>query len=78
MILEFEDHWRAKNKGSNKELWQMQRVFDTGRRLSTWKRKNEGWAHDREQKLRLKSVNERPLSRNERSPGEPSRVTFNN
>lgn len=47
LFEEFENHWRAKNIGGLKELWQMQRVFDFGRRLKTWKRNQEKWERER-------------------------------
>jgi hypothetical protein len=43
MVDEFLNYWTQKNAGGKKELWQMQRVFDVPKRLTTWKKKNDQW-----------------------------------
>ena len=44
LIAAFTDYWRQKNPNGKKELWEMQKVFDMGRRLSTWKRNDDAWS----------------------------------
>ena len=63
LIAEFEDHWRAKNAGGKKERWEMEKVFDMSRRLSTWKRKADKWQFEKEQKHRAKVQEEKPAER---------------
>lgn len=58
LLLDFENYWRAKNINGKKERWQMEKVFDMGRRLDTWKRKDEKWESQRVRKA--EPVNETP------------------
>lgn len=59
MIQDFSDYWQAKNAGGQKERWQMEKVFDIGRRLATWKRKEEKWQYEKEQRYK-KPIEESP------------------
>jgi len=59
LIQDFENYWRQKN-GNGKEHWQTQKVFDVGRRLSTWKRKQAKWDFQDSQRRTLKDVDEYP------------------
>ena len=49
LFAAFEDKWRQRMK-NGKELWQGEKAFDISRRLSTWKRNEEKWAYERQQK----------------------------
>lgn len=63
MFVDFENHWRAKNPGDKKERWQMEKIFDMGRRLDTWKRREEKFDRIATQRQQLKQVDERPTHR---------------
>lgn len=60
MIKGFTNYWRQKNPQGKKELWQMQKVFDMGRRLATWKQNDDKFQHERNARNSLKFVNEMP------------------
>lgn len=75
LITEFTDYWRQKNKGGTRELWQTKKIFDFGRRLSTWKRNNEKFQWEKEQN-RNKPPEPTAPSR-ERGSGGLERLTFN-
>lgn len=68
MVIEFENHWRAKNPNGTKERWQMEKVFDMSRRLDTWKRRDQKWTQNQETRKELKNVNEKP-AREDRPEG---------
>jgi hypothetical protein len=63
MVIDFENHWRAKNPGGKKERWQMEKVFDMSRRLATWKRNEDKFAHRDTARQQLKKVDEMPTQR---------------
>lgn len=75
----FENHWRAKNLGGKKERWQMEKVFDMGRRLATWKARDEARNFQNSQRIALKKVDEMPREGNRSGPTDgPTRINFNN
>lgn len=51
MIQDFEDYWRQVNPNGKKELWQIKKVFDIARRLSTWNRNQDKWNHAKNQRF---------------------------
>lgn len=54
LIAAFTDYHRAKNHRGKKERWQMKKVFDMGRSLATWKRNDDKWQHEKEQRSRAR------------------------
>jgi len=62
LLREFWLYWSQKTI-SGKERWQLERVFDVPKRLETWKRKEEKWQWEREQREALKKVDEKPSRR---------------
>lgn len=78
MIELFTNHWRQKNEKGNKELWQMQKqgVFDMSRRLETWRKKDERWEHERQQRRNIPQEKNTVGSAQERSDSGLERITF--
>jgi hypothetical protein len=62
LLREFWLYWSQKTV-SGKERWQLERVFDVPKRLETWKRKEEKWQWEKEQREVLKKVDEKPVHR---------------
>ena len=44
--------------------WQLEKVFEVSKRLLRWSRQEEQFQHEKETRLQLKTVNERPQSNN--------------
>jgi hypothetical protein len=66
MIEEFIDYWdetvqAGKNKG--KARWQLEKTWEVGRRLKRRQRQLAGWAYEKEQRFKLKQVEETPTHR---------------
>jgi hypothetical protein len=59
ILREFWLYWSQKTK-SGKERWQLEKVFDLPKRLETWKRKEDKWQWEKEQKKLLKGEEETP------------------
>ncbi len=77
LVTAFENHWRQKNKNC-KELWQMEKVFDMGRRLETWRGNEERWAFERQAKRGVLREAETPRPQRERTESGFERVQFAN
>ncbi len=43
LVEEFMLYWTEKNPGGRKERWEMQKVFDPGRRLATWAKRQKSF-----------------------------------
>ncbi|MEK7578396.1 MAG: hypothetical protein AAB456_01590 [Patescibacteria group bacterium] len=76
LINEFTDYWRQKNTGGIKELWQTKKVFDFGRRLSTWKRNQEKWQFENEQRKNVPRETS-GTKRKEATTNGPEKINFN-
>lgn len=48
MLLEFCDYWTEHNDGGKKMRHEMEKVFNLGRRLSTWKRNTLKFNNDKQ------------------------------
>ncbi len=59
MLEDFWIYWSEKTV-SGKEKWQLEKVFDANKRLMRWARQEEQFQHEKEARLQLKNVNERP------------------
>ncbi|MBU0596774.1 hypothetical protein KJ641_01405 [Patescibacteria group bacterium] len=59
VLREFWLYWSQKSV-SGKERWQLEKVFDVPKRLETWKRKEEKWQWEKEQREVLKKTDEKP------------------
>jgi hypothetical protein len=59
ILHDFWLYWSEKTV-SGKERWQLEKVFDVGKRLEKWKRNEEKWQWEKEQREALKKVNEKP------------------
>lgn len=66
ILREFWLYWSQKTV-SGKERWQLERVFDVPKRLETWKRKEEKWQWEKEQREVLKKVDEKPSEKRKKS-----------
>lgn len=47
------------------QKWQKQKTWDISKRLERWKRQQDKWQYEREAKQRLKTVDEKPVHREE-------------
>lgn len=59
MIEEFLDYWEEKN-AKGKERWQLEKTWEVGRRLKRRQRQLAEWRYEKEQRLALKKVDEKP------------------
>lgn len=59
LLRDFWLYWSQRTP-SGRERWQLEKVFDIAKRLETWRRKEEKWQWEREQKALLKNVDEKP------------------
>lgn len=62
ILRDFWLYWSQQTK-SGKERWELEKVFDLPKRLETWKRNEDKWQWEKEQKEALKKVNEKPVHR---------------
>jgi hypothetical protein len=63
MLEDFWIYWTEKTV-SGKEKWQLENVFDVSKRLLRWSRQEAQFQHDKEARMQLKNVNERPQANN--------------
>ena len=63
MLEDFWIYWTEKT-ASGKEKWQLEKVFEVSKRLLRWSRQEEQFQHEKEARLQLKTVNERPQTNN--------------
>lgn len=59
MMQDFWIYWTEKTI-SGKEKWQLERVFDVGKRLLRWKRQEDKFQYEKERRRQLKNTVELP------------------
>lgn len=62
MLEDFLDYWDETN-AKGKAKWQLEKTWEIGRRLKRWKRQQDKWQWEKEQRNALKLVEERPVHR---------------
>lgn len=62
LIEEFIDYWEETN-AKGKQKWQLEKTWEISRRLKRWQRQQAKWDWEKEQRNKLKLVNERPVQR---------------
>lgn len=66
MMEDFWIYWTEKTP-SGKEKWQLENVFDVGKRLMRWERQETQFQHEKTARLQLKQVDELPREKRDRT-----------
>jgi hypothetical protein len=56
MLTAFSDYWTEPNRSKTKMLFELQKTWDTARRLRTWLRNNNNWNKNNNGKSNSKSA----------------------
>jgi len=66
MMQDFWIYWTEKTV-SGKEKWQLEKIFEVGKRLMRWARQEEQFQHEKEARQQLKNTVELPREKRNRT-----------